>query len=70
MLNKDPKSLREWFIKIRNIVDKNGIQPEDAYEFDETGFVWVSHQRKIWSLELNTTVDDRFYNQEITTGLL
>lgn len=37
-LNKDPKSLQEWFTKVQRVIDENGIQPEDIYKFDETGF--------------------------------
>jgi hypothetical protein len=37
-LNEDPKLLREWFLTVQRIIDKNGIQPEDIYNFDETGF--------------------------------
>lgn len=37
-LNEDPKSLRAWFATVQRIVDKNGIQLEDIYNFDETGF--------------------------------
>jgi hypothetical protein len=37
-LNEDPKSLRAWFATVQREIDKNGIQPEDIYNFDETGF--------------------------------
>jgi hypothetical protein len=37
-LNEDPKSLREWFATVQRVIDENGIQPEDIYNFDETGF--------------------------------
>ena len=37
-LNEDPKALRDWFTTVQNIIDENGIQPEDIYNFDETGF--------------------------------
>jgi hypothetical protein len=37
-LNEDPKAIRAWFITVQNIVNDNGIQPEDIYNFDETGF--------------------------------
>ncbi|CEO59608.1 hypothetical protein PMG11_04280 [Penicillium brasilianum] len=37
-LNEDPKVIREWFLTVQRVVDKNGIQPEDIYNFDETGF--------------------------------
>lgn len=37
-LNEDPTSLREWFKTVQRIVNESGIQPEDIYNFDETGF--------------------------------
>ena len=36
--NEDPKALRAWFATIQHVIDENGIQPEDIYNFDETGF--------------------------------
>ncbi|KAJ5280958.1 hypothetical protein N7478_006330 [Penicillium angulare] len=36
--NEDPKSLRIWFKTVQCVIDENGIQPEDIYNFDETGF--------------------------------
>jgi hypothetical protein len=37
-LNEDPKVIKEWFLTVQRAIDKNGIQPEDIYNFDETGF--------------------------------
>jgi hypothetical protein len=37
-LNEDPKSLRAWFATVQRVIDENGIQSEDIYNFDETGF--------------------------------
>jgi hypothetical protein len=37
-LNDDPKSIREWFATVQRAIDEYGIQPEDIYNFDETGF--------------------------------
>ncbi|CEO61207.1 hypothetical protein PMG11_05506 [Penicillium brasilianum] len=37
-LNEDPKALRAWFATVQSVIDENGIQPEDIYNFDETGF--------------------------------
>jgi hypothetical protein len=37
-LNEDPKSLRQWFATVQRVIDENGIQSEDIYNFDETGF--------------------------------
>jgi hypothetical protein len=34
-LNEDPKALRAWFATVQRIIDENGIQPEDIYNFDE-----------------------------------
>ena len=28
-LNEDPKALRAWFATVKNVIDENGIQPED-----------------------------------------
>ncbi|RJE18836.1 Pogo transposable element [Aspergillus sclerotialis] len=35
---EDPKVIRLWFDLVRRTIDENGIQPEDIYNFDETGF--------------------------------
>lgn len=37
-LCEDPKKIGEWFQLVENMVAKYGIQPEDVYNFDETGF--------------------------------
>ncbi|KAJ5731126.1 uncharacterized protein N7483_005634 [Penicillium malachiteum] len=37
-LNEDPKSIQAWFTTVQQVIDKNGIQPEDIYNLDETGF--------------------------------
>ncbi|KAJ5527353.1 hypothetical protein N7513_011512 [Penicillium frequentans] len=37
-LNEDPKAFRAWFATVQRVIDENGIQPEDIYNFDETGF--------------------------------
>lgn len=37
-LNENPKSIQEWFATLQRVIDENGIQPEDIYNFDETGF--------------------------------
>jgi hypothetical protein len=52
-LNEDPKSLREWFNKVQSIVDENGIQPEDIYNFNETGFAMglISAQKVVTRAE-------------------
>jgi hypothetical protein len=52
-LNEDPKSLREWFTTVRRVVDENGIQPEDIYNFDETGFAMglISAQKVVTRAE-------------------
>jgi hypothetical protein len=38
-LNKDPKLIQQWFTTVRSVIDENGIQSEDIYNFNETGFV-------------------------------
>lgn len=30
-LKEDPKSVREWFVTVQRVIDKNGIQPEDIH---------------------------------------
>lgn len=41
--NEDPKSLREWYNTVQRVIDENGIQPDDIYNFNETGFVLSPH---------------------------
>ncbi|KAJ8228343.1 hypothetical protein LV160_008867 [Aspergillus fumigatus] len=52
-LNEDPKSLREWFATVQCIINENGIQPEDIYNFDETGFAMglISAQKVVTRAE-------------------
>ena len=38
-LNEDPDTMRAWFELVRNTKAKYGIQDEDTYNFDETGFM-------------------------------
>ena len=35
---EDPRVIQPWFDLVRRTIDENGIQPEDIYNFDETGF--------------------------------
>ncbi|CEJ56112.1 hypothetical protein PMG11_02335 [Penicillium brasilianum] len=53
-LNEDPKVIREWFLTVQRVVDENGIQPEDIYNFDETGFAigLISAQKVITRRDL------------------
>jgi hypothetical protein len=37
-LNEDPKTIQEWFLMVQRTIEENGIQPENIYNFDETGF--------------------------------
>lgn len=37
--NEDPESYRAWFRLVANTIAKYGIQEEDIYNFDETGFL-------------------------------
>jgi hypothetical protein len=52
-LNEDPKSLRQWFTTVQRIIDEKGIQPEDIYNFDETGFAMglISSQKVVTRAE-------------------
>ena len=38
-LNEDPRIISPWFSLIQSIKKKYGIQDEDTYNFDETGFM-------------------------------
>lgn len=38
LLAQDKKLIQEWFSRYQAIIDQYGIQPEDLYDFDETGF--------------------------------
>ena len=35
---EDPRVIQPWFELVQRTVDENGVQPEDIYNFDETGF--------------------------------
>jgi hypothetical protein len=37
-LCEDPKIIRDWFKRLKEVQDKHGIQDEDIYNFDETRF--------------------------------
>jgi hypothetical protein len=52
-LNEDPKALRAWFATVQSVIDENGIQAEDIYNFDETGFAMglVSSQKVVTRAE-------------------
>ena len=53
-LNEDPKVIREWFSIVQRAIEENGIQPEDIYNFDETGFAigLISAQKVITRRDL------------------
>ncbi|RJE16976.1 Pogo transposable element, partial [Aspergillus sclerotialis] len=36
--NEDPKTIREWFDRVQQAIIQYGVQPDDIYNFDETGF--------------------------------
>jgi len=36
---EDPTIIRNWFRLIANIIAKYGIQPDEIYNFDKTGFM-------------------------------
>jgi hypothetical protein len=52
-LNEDPKTLRAWFATVQSVINENGIQPEDIYNFDETGFAMglISSQKVVTRAE-------------------
>jgi hypothetical protein len=52
-LNEDPKAIKEWFLMVQRAIDENGIQPEDIYNFDETGFAMglISAQKVVTRAE-------------------
>jgi hypothetical protein len=52
-LNEDPKSLQQWFLTVQSIIDEKGIQPEDIYNFDETGFAMglIANQKVVTRAE-------------------
>ena len=35
---EDPKLIREWFDRFKNMIAEKGILEEDIYNFDESGF--------------------------------
>ena len=39
VLYKDSTVISDWFALLRNIIIKYNFQPEDLYNFDETGFI-------------------------------
>ena len=36
---EDPTTIRNWFRLVQNTIAKYGIQSDDIYNFDETGFM-------------------------------
>jgi hypothetical protein len=52
-LNEDPKALRAWFATVQSVIDENGIQAEDIYNFDERGFAMglISSQKVVTRAE-------------------
>jgi hypothetical protein len=52
-LNEDPKALRAWFTTVQSVIDENGIQSEDIYNFDKTGFAMglISSQKVVTRAE-------------------
>jgi hypothetical protein len=37
-LCEDPKVIKDWFKRLKEVQEEHGIQDEDIYNFDETGF--------------------------------
>lgn len=52
-LNEDPKLLRQWFSTVQRTINEKGIQPEDIYNFDKTGFAMglISAQKVVTRAE-------------------
>jgi hypothetical protein len=52
-LNEDPKSIRQWFTTVQSVINENGIQAKDIYNFDETGFAMglISSQKLVTRAE-------------------
>ena len=52
-LNEDPKALQAWFATVQNVIEKNGVQAEDIYNFDETDFAMglISSQKVVLQAE-------------------
>jgi hypothetical protein len=67
-LNEDPKALRAWFATVQSVIDENGIQAEDIYNFDETGFAMglVSSQKVVTRAEYYGR--RRLYSQKSRMG--
>ena len=38
-LNEDPKIIQQWFERVQATITKYGIQEDDIFNFDETGFM-------------------------------
>ena len=38
-LSEDPEKIEAWFNLVRNVRTKYGIQDDDVYNFDETGYM-------------------------------
>jgi Tc5 transposase DNA-binding domain len=38
-LSEDPEKIEAWFNLVRNVRTKYGIQDDDVYNFDETGYI-------------------------------
>jgi len=53
VLNENPKTIKEWFTTVQCIIEENGIQPENIYNFDETGFAieLISAQKMVIQTE-------------------
>ena len=59
-LCEDPKLVREWFTLVRNTKAKYGIQEDDIYNFDETGFMMG-----VMSTDMVVTSSDRHSNTKL-----
>jgi len=52
--NEDRMVLSDWFRLVKQTIDQNGIQPDDIYNFDETGFAMglISAQKVVTRSDL------------------
>jgi RecB family endonuclease NucS len=37
-LCEDPKVIKDWFKRLKEVQEEHGIQDKDIYNFDKTGF--------------------------------
>ena len=70
---EDPKIIQEWFNCVQHTILQYGIDPDDIYNFDETGFAMglTATAKVITRSEYyGRWCRDPFYNLEIMNGSL